>query len=104
MHSSSSPGWPCTRIDESSPFYGESAMDRLRRQKAELMVSLSGLDETIGQMIHARYTYGLADIVQDGRFVDVLQVRDDGVREIDYSKFHLTEPQPTKAPRPSSSG
>lgn len=75
-------------IDEASPFYGDDAMDRLRAAKAEVFVTLSGLDETLMQTIVARYRYQLDDIVPNARFADILLIRDDGVRVIDYDKFH----------------
>lgn len=76
------------RIDENSPFFGEGAMDRLRTQRAELFVSVTGLDETIMQQISARFRYQLDDIVPNARFADVLSMRDDGTRVIDYDRFH----------------
>jgi inward rectifier potassium channel len=81
------------KIDESSPFHGPGAMDRLRAARAEMFLSLSGLDETIGQSIYARKRYALDDIVWNARFADVITVEDDGTRTVDYEKFHLTEPQ-----------
>ena len=76
-------------IDADSPFYGgEAALVRLRKQKADIYLSLSGLDETTGQTIHTRYGYTLDDIVYNAKFVDVLTVAADGTRELDYSKFH----------------
>jgi inward rectifier potassium channel len=79
-------------IDEHSPFYGEGALERLRAQKSEMFLGLTGMDETIGQMIHARYNYSLDDIVTNVRFADVLTLHPDGTREIDYRKFHDVVP------------
>jgi inward rectifier potassium channel len=76
------------KIDETSPFYGPGAIDRLRADGSEIYVTLSGLDETMMQTISARYRYALDDIVDGARFADVLRVREDGVRVIDYDKFH----------------
>lgn len=76
------------RIDENSPLHGPDALDHLRAAKAEIFVTLSGLDETLMQTIVARYRYGLEDIVPNARFADILLIRDDGVRVIDYDKFH----------------
>jgi inward rectifier potassium channel len=84
-------------IDEASPFYGEGAIDRLRTQKAELILTLVGLDETFGQTINARHRYRLEDIVWNARFVDVLSL-EDGKRVIDYSRFHEIEEQSEGAP------
>jgi inward rectifier potassium channel len=83
---------PMHRIDESSPFFGgEAALQRLRDQQAEIFLAFTGVDETIGQQIHARYRYKLDDIVWGARFVDVLSVLDDGTRLVDYGDFHDVE-------------
>ncbi len=76
------------RIDETSLFYGEGALERLRAKKGQIILALNGLDETFGQTIHARYVYELEDIVENARFHDVLTIREDGTREIDYTHFH----------------
>lgn len=79
-------------IDADSPLHGgEEALTKLRAVGAEIFVSLTGLDETFAQTIHARYRYGLEDIVPDARFVDILTTREDGTRVIDYDKFHDIE-------------
>lgn len=75
------------RIDEASPFYDKEALLRLRDTGAQLFLTITGTDETIGQTVHARYAYTIDDIHWDRRFVDVLQVRPDGTRIIDYTKF-----------------
>jgi inward rectifier potassium channel len=83
---------PMHRIDESSPFWGGTAtLERLRAQRAELFLSFTGIDETIGQAIHSRHRYGLDDIVYNARFVDALVIEADGTRIIDYASFHDVE-------------
>jgi inward rectifier potassium channel len=79
-------------IDESSLFYGEGAWQKLVDMKAEIFVSLTGLDETLMQTIIARWRYQLDHIERDARFIDVISVRDDGTRVLDYDKFHQTAP------------
>jgi inward rectifier potassium channel len=74
-------------IDASSPFYGDG-LDRLREQGAEIFLALTGLDETLMQTITARWRYRLDDIVPNSRFADVIVIREDGVRVIDYDRFH----------------
>lgn len=81
------------KIDETSPFYGEGAMDKLRAQQTEIFLNVTGLDETIAQTVHARYRYSLDAIVLNARFVDVVTT-EDGVRFIDYDKFHDIERLP----------
>lgn len=80
------------KIDEASPFYGPDGLARLRAQSAEIFLALTGLDETIGQTIHARRQYTLDDLVADARFADVLSDLPDGTRVIDYRRFHDVVP------------
>ncbi len=83
---------PMHRINGASPFWGgEHGLGRLREIKAEIFLAFTGLDETIGQPIHARYRYRLDDIVYNARFVDALTIEDDGSRTIDYGSFHDVE-------------
>jgi inward rectifier potassium channel len=83
---------PMHRIDEQSFFWGgEAALAKLREQRAEIYLAFTGIDETIGQPIHARHMYKLEDIVWNARHVDVLTIGADGTRTIDYSMFHDVE-------------
>jgi inward rectifier potassium channel len=82
---------PMHRIDERSPFFGAGALAVLREEQAEIYLSFSGIDETIGQQIHARHAYKLDDVVYNARFVDVLTIDADGTRSVDYAGFHDIE-------------
>ena len=83
---------PMHKIDAASPFFGgERGLAKLREQETEIFLAFTGLDETIGQAIHARYRYKLDDIVYNARFTDVLTVEADGTRVIDYAGFHDVE-------------
>jgi inward rectifier potassium channel len=84
---------PMHVIDESSPFFGGAAsIERLRKQKAEIFLSLSGLDDTSAQPVHARFRYDLDDIAWDHNFADVLTIEPDGTRVLDYGKFDEVVP------------
>ena len=51
-------------IDSDSPLFGgEPALAKLREMKAEIYLTLTGLDETLAQTILTRYRYRLEDIV-----------------------------------------
>ncbi len=76
------------RITPDSPFFGREARDALRAKRAEVLLSVSGLDETIAQTIHARYRYTMDDLVEDARFKDVIGTEEDGTRVLDYAGFH----------------
>ncbi len=78
-------------IDESSPLFGmeTATMERLH---AQILVSLTGIDETIEGTLHARHMYASRNLIFDRRFVDVIHMGNDGHRYLDYRHFHETTP------------
>jgi inward rectifier potassium channel len=80
-------------IDEHSPLYGISPED-LARDDAEIIVSLTGIDETMSQTVHARYSYLPHELRWSHRFVDIVGRTQQGRRYIDYTKFHDTHALP----------
>lgn len=85
------------RIDESSPFFGDGVLEKLRTKNAEVFLSVHGTDERLAQSIHARYSYAMNDIVVGAKFADVLSTTPSGIRLIDYHNFHSVIPQNPKA-------
>jgi inward rectifier potassium channel len=77
-------------IDKDSPLY---KMDKkaLEAVRAEIIVSLTGLDETYAQTIHARRSYIADEILCDAVFEDIMK-RDQDRLEINYTRFHDTRP------------
>jgi len=75
------------RIDESSPLYGMDP-EALREDAAEVIVVLSGTDDTLAQRIHARHAYPPEKILWGRQFEDILSEAPDGRRVVDYRKFH----------------
>jgi inward rectifier potassium channel len=82
-------------IDRDSPLWGASAAS-LEAENAELIVTASGIDETIAQRVHARTSYLPHEILWNHRFVDVIGWTEDGSRVIDYRRFHDTVPLMTE--------
>jgi inward rectifier potassium channel len=74
-----------------SPLYGLS-LEQLAHSDTFLIVSLTGLDETLGQTIHARYIYTAADFQANAQFLDILSRTADGSVRIDYRHFHRVHP------------
>ncbi|MGD1900050.1 MAG: ion channel [Phormidesmis sp.] len=67
-------------------------VESLRRDRAEIIVTLTGLDETLAQTIHARHTFTAEDIRWDHRFADILLTGSHGRRVIDFNQFHVIHP------------
>lgn len=78
-------------IDENSPMFGMSA-DELRATDAELLILLSGTDETFSQIVHARSSYKAEEILFGRKFVNIYNPVDHrGVVSIDVRKLSDTE-------------
>ena len=74
-------------IDERSPLFGATP-ESLMAEQAEIVIVLSGVDETFAARVHARHSYIPGEIVWGRHFEDVLSVTPDGRRIVDYGRFH----------------
>ena len=78
-------------IDESSPLYQLTAKDLIECQ-AEIVITLTGIDDTVSQTIHARHSFVASEIIWNMRFVDIISRTPDGGRVVDYTLFHDVKP------------
>ncbi|MEA5572824.1 ion channel [Calothrix sp. UHCC 0171] len=74
-------------INEDSPLYEVTPQEMIDHEM-EIIVTLTGIDETVSQTIHARHSFLAEEIAWNMRFVDILSKTSDGRRCIDYSRFH----------------
>ena len=78
-------------IDENSPLW-QATSESLDKTRAMLVVSFSGIDETVCQSLHAPYSYSAKDILWSHRFADIIQQTSQGHQYIDYTHFHHAMP------------
>jgi len=78
------------RIDETSPLYG-ATRESLLRDLVELIVVLSGTDETYSDTIYARHSFLPEEIHWNRRFADIISVQPDGRPLVDLRRFHTLE-------------
>jgi inward rectifier potassium channel len=78
-------------MDEMSPLFG-ATRQTLQGMEAEILVTVTGLDETMAQTVHARVSYLPQEILFNHRYANMFGVTADGRRAIDYGQFHRTEP------------
>ena len=78
-------------IDEKSPLYQVTAKDLIECQ-AEIVITLTGIDETVSQTIHARHSFVASEIIWNMRFIDIISRSPDGKRIVDYTRFHDVKP------------
>ncbi len=85
-------------IDETSPLHGATQAS-LEAEQAELVIVLSGVDDTFAQRIHARHSYLPHEIVWGKRMADIILQGEDGQRFLDYGRFHdLVDEATSEAP------
>jgi len=78
-------------IDENSPLKGKSRAD-LERDEAEILVLLTGVDETYEQTVHARTSYRADEIVWHARFQSVFRgISPSHLLSIDVSRLNDIE-------------
>jgi inward rectifier potassium channel len=75
------------QINENSPLYGETS-ESLAEMEADIVATLTGLDETVSQTVHARHYYVAEEILWNQRFVDIFLTKRDGRRILDFTRFH----------------
>jgi len=76
-------------IDQQSPLHGIDP-DLLAGQDASIVVTLTGVDESLSQSVFVRATYRADEILWGRRFVDILSQTEDGQSVVDYTRFHDT--------------
>jgi inward rectifier potassium channel len=77
-------------IDEKSPLFGMTP-EKMKEDQISLIVTLTGIDDTLAATVHARQAYDYNDIKFNRRFVDVLSELPGGGRALDFRKFHTHE-------------
>jgi inward rectifier potassium channel len=78
-------------IDEASPLYG-ATLETLFGEEAEMIILLSGRDDTLSDIIYARHSYMPDEILWNRRFVDVIKETPSGRRLLNLRCFHETVP------------
>jgi inward rectifier potassium channel len=79
------------RIDPGSPLHGETP-ESLVASDAELTLTVSGVDDTSLQLVHARHTWTASSIVWGARLADITSEAPDGAFVIDLRQFHELVP------------
>ena len=77
-------------IDEASPLYGQTPQS-LGDSQSQLLLTISGTDQTTGQTLMARKHYPASQLRWNHSFADMLTVSADGIDHFDYNKFHSVE-------------
>jgi inward rectifier potassium channel len=83
-------------LDETSPLNGQ-APGSLQISRTTFILSLSGTDETTGQVLMARHEYLGSAIHWNAAFRDIMEVAADGTVHFDFRKFHDIEPLDERA-------
>jgi inward rectifier potassium channel len=77
-------------IDEKSPLY-KYTPEELDRTDAEVLILISGTDETFSQTVHARTSYKPSEILFGHKFANIYEPLEDGVASIDVRRLSEVE-------------
>ena len=78
-------------INEQSPLYGLSALEAIQTELT-IIATVTGLDETLSQTIHAKTTYQSSDIHWNSKFKDLFKIDNKTNKEfIDLSQLNSIE-------------
>jgi inward rectifier potassium channel len=78
-------------IDQNSPLFGET-LETLIDTEATILITLTGIDETVSQTVHARHTFNATELLWDMQLEDIISMTPKGQRVIDYTRFHQVVP------------
>ena len=78
-------------IDEASPIHGLDE-EALRQVDGGFVLSITGHDETSGQMVRARQIYSHEDIAWGYQYGDILETTADGPVIVNYQLLHEIRP------------
>lgn len=80
-------------IDATSPLFGLSESDLIEAD-AEVLILLTGTDETSSSVVHSRSSYKAEEIVWNAKFSNIfMRTREAGVMGMDLSRIHDFERQ-----------
>lgn len=74
------------RVTPDSPLH-DLTDDDWRARQIELIITVSGVDETFGQTIHARHSYTIDQLHRGAAFADIISRDAEHRLTIDYSRF-----------------
>ncbi|PZO59547.1 MAG: ATP-sensitive inward rectifier potassium channel 10 [Phormidesmis priestleyi] len=84
--------WTAMHAIEPGGLLDGDTSESLRRDDAQIIVTLTGFDETLAQTIHARHTFKANDIYWNHRFADILLIGSHGKRVINFNQFNVIQP------------
>jgi inward rectifier potassium channel len=84
-------------IDQHSPLHGRTPRE-LAASCADIVVSFSGIDETLERPIHAHHNYPISQVLFGHGFVDMMQEEDGEGQSFDFANFNRTYLCPSVEP------
>ncbi len=82
------PSWTIRhQITKNSPLFNITK-EILEERNIEIIVSVTGFDETLSQTVRSHYSYIAKEIAFDGNFVDIMSWDKTGAINVNYKLFH----------------
>lgn len=77
-------------VDENSPFYGMNQAD-FEKSLPEVMILISGFDDTFDQNVYSRYSYSSEEIEWGAKFIKLFGFNNNGQATVDLGNLHTFE-------------
>ncbi|AKG23374.1 ion channel [Calothrix sp. 336/3] len=78
-------------ITEESPLYAATP-ESLSKKHAQIIISLTGTDETVAYTINLRHVYSANEVLFNHRLMDIIYKSPNGDRYFEYTNFHKVIP------------
>jgi inward rectifier potassium channel len=78
------------KIDESSPLY-QFTHEQLKELEAEILILISGFDDTFHQTVHSRYSYTADEFVWNAKFQRAFSINEKGKTVLNLKDLNLYE-------------
>ncbi|MGB0425245.1 MAG: K+ channel, inward rectifier, partial [Flavobacteriales bacterium] len=74
-------------IDENSPILNCN-LEEMKKRGAEVLILVSGFDDTFNQDVHSRYSYTANEFVEKAKFQPAFDVSGNGAVQMDINEIH----------------
>lgn len=74
-------------IDQESPLF-ETNLEELKKHLGEVLILIKGFDDTFSQVVHSRFSYCAAEIIEGKTFDRIYEIDENGDILVDIDKIH----------------
>ena len=74
-------------INQESPLF-KTNLEELKKHLGEVLILIKGFDDTFSQVVHSRFSYCAAEIIEGKTFDRIYEIDENGNILVDIDKIH----------------